>query len=206
MFIIQRTRMISESMFTTNSEEVNDTTVVKHEKSAKMRPPGPRTLAGILLLVIFLGLIAVLAGLRSGSGAIVSHIPVRLMEITSDSMYPMLKKGDCILIREQDFDSLEEGDVITFYHNGTLITHEIVSKNADGSINAKGTANQLTEDGITGSDYVGTFICRLPGYGQLQNLLGTWQGKMMIGILVLAFVLGPEILGSIYDRIGKKRQ
>ena len=55
----------------------------------------------------------------------------RTYSIITNSMYPKLKKGDVILIKEQKMDSYKVGDIVTFKGmdgdlKGKIVTHQIV--------------------------------------------------------------------------------
>ena len=91
---------------------------------------------------------------------------VRSYVIASNSMYPVLKYGDVILVKDIDFEDIKIGDIITFKgKTGTIkdkiITHEVVDiitdEDGDKLLKTKGRAN-------TGFD---PYVDRSQVYGKL---------------------------------------
>ena len=64
-------------------------------------------------------------------------------------MYPVLKYGDVVLVKETDFNTINKGDIITYYgKEGEVkdkrITHEVINilkENDTTVLKTKGRAN-----------------------------------------------------------------
>jgi signal peptidase len=69
----------------------------------------------------------------------------KLIYVRSDSMTPIFKAGDLILITRPPYN-LNPGDIITFQIKGEIVTHRIQTIENDGNIITKGDANKVTDD------------------------------------------------------------
>lgn len=64
-------------------------------------------------------------------------------------MYPVLKYGDVVLVKETDFNTINKGDIITYYGKegevkDKIITHEVINilkENDTTVLKTKGRAN-----------------------------------------------------------------
>ena len=73
-----------------------------------------------------------------------------VLRVETPSMEPTLHPGDYIIIRKTDPDTLEQGDVISFYSEQSdiydlLVTHRIAAVNADGTFISRGDANPVDD-------------------------------------------------------------
>lgn len=48
--------------------------------------------------------------------------------VVSDSMYPMIKRGDQVLVQRALLDKVRFGDIVVFRKNGELTTHRVLGK------------------------------------------------------------------------------
>jgi signal peptidase len=99
----------------------------------------------ILITVIFLFTVIFLLGISvTQSKGLV--MPFGLVNISSGSMEPEIMAGDAALIKKIKISELEIGDIITFYHNGSIVTHKIIAI-SNATVTTKGIANEnsLTE-------------------------------------------------------------
>lgn len=69
----------------------------------------------------------------------------KLIYVRSDSMTPIFKAGDLILITKPPYN-LNPGDIITFQIKGEIVTHRIQAIENDGNIITKGDANKVADD------------------------------------------------------------
>ena len=85
--------------------------------------------------------------------------------VLTSSMEPTIDAGD--LIYTYDTDDYEIGDVVTYRHDGRLVTHRIVEKDAH-SFRTQGDANDSPDDyTITEDMIVGEVVLHLPYLGRL---------------------------------------
>ncbi len=65
--------------------------------------------------------------------------------VITDSMSPVFNRGDAVFVKQVDFDSVREGDIVTveFQDKSGFFTHRIVSVDYDaGMFRTKGDANE----------------------------------------------------------------
>lgn len=80
---------------------------------------------GILIIIVII--ILSVCAIRNRN-VICEKLPIRLLIVRSNSMYPTLKKGDVILIKK--YNNYKQGDIVTYAEDSNyLITHRIIEKN-----------------------------------------------------------------------------
>ena len=99
-----------------------------------------KTLGILIIMVIIILSICVIKNRQ----VLCEKLPVRLLIVKSNSMYPTLQKGDFILIKRNN--DYKKGDIITYdYENNYLVTHRIIEKNNNFFI-TKGDNNNSEDD------------------------------------------------------------
>lgn len=92
------------------------------------------TILVIMLLIFFI----------NNKNSITEKMPVRILIIKSNSMYPILKIKDIIIIKKSN--NYNVNDIITYNtENEVLITHRIV-KNCEGGFITKGDNNNSEDN------------------------------------------------------------
>lgn len=125
--------------------------------------------------------------------------------VTSDSMYPAIRKGDLVFTKEVAFEDVEVGDVLTFTREGSekWFSHRVVRiKESEKSFRTKGDNNNVEDPGYTPYDaVVGRVEKKMPLIGFLPMMLATTWGKV---VLVLVYVL--YIAVEVENAASKKRK
>ena len=99
-----------------------------------------KTLGILIIMVIIILSICVIKNRQ----VLCEKLPVRLLIVKSNSMYPTLQKGDFILIKRNN--DHKKGDIITYdYESNYLVTHRIIEKNNNFFI-TKGDNNNSEDD------------------------------------------------------------
>ena len=99
-----------------------------------------KTLGILIIIVIIILSICVIKNRQ----VLCEKLPVRLLIVKSNSMYPTLQKGDFILIKRNN--DYKKGDIITYdYESNYLVTHRIIEKNNNFFI-TKGDNNNSEDD------------------------------------------------------------
>ena len=80
--------------------------------------------------------------------------------VISRSMYPVLNRGDLILVKGVTPEEIEVGTVVVFHHQDGLSVHRVVRIRGE-SITTRGDANTKEDNPITYDDIVG----RVPNVG-----------------------------------------
>ncbi len=83
-----------------------------------------------------------------------------LMTVTSQSMWPVLKRGDLVFIKDTELEDIKVGSVIVFRHGEGMAVHRVV-KIEGQTITTRGDANTKEDNPITSDDIVG----RVPTIG-----------------------------------------
>jgi len=117
------------------------------------------------LLFLFLAFIAY--------GVAVNNSLYKLILVTSDSMTPVFKSGDLIMIVRVDPDQVKVGDIVTFQtKDHKLLTHRIVEIKEDGEIVTKGDANEEADrwsDGWKLKKVSAKYVARIPIVGRFMS-------------------------------------
>ena len=130
----------------------------------------------------------------------------KMFIVKSDSMKATdFEAGDLIFVKEVDFDSLQEGDIISFQSQkaddsyGETITHKIRKKTVD----ANGEPGFVTYGTSTGTDdevivtslyYYGKYVGKVSNLGHFFNFMNS-----TLGYFVCIFV--PFMLLIIYQGV-----
>jgi len=113
--------------------------------------------------------------------------------VTSGSMEPTFSPGDYIIVKQEDFSSLNEGDVITFTEDGTIVTHRVKTI-AESGVETQGDANGATDAALVRADvYVGTLQGVIPAFGQVILFM---QKPFVFPVLV--FLMGAYVIVIYY--------
>lgn len=127
---------------------------------------------------------------------------VRTFVIISGSMEPTLNIGDIIIVEE--CDTYEEGDIVSFRQNQSVVTHRITSVevvNGKNYYKTQGDNNNAEDSGtITDSLIEGKVIKTIPYIGKVLVLL---QGK---GAIVFIIILLYIYIAHSGARDKKRRQ
>lgn len=160
-----------------------------------------RNVIFIVLLLVFVLQIVLTVWIQKSPEVLVKKMPVRLLEITSDSMYPKLKVGDGVVETNAEFSSLKTGDMVTFYQSGDLITHEVIAINEDGTIVTEGVANGIPDNAIAENAYVGKVAFRIPGLSRFLSLSYGTVRKVIWILLFIVIIFGPDLVSKVYDLV-----
>ncbi len=163
-------------------------------------------IAGCTVLLLIVAFEAVVLGVRLiGGRAAVAKLPVYIWRISSDSMYPKLQSGSCILGVSIPFEWLKPGDIITYASNGDWITHEVVRVNEDNTVTTKGLANSYEDGRISEQEYVGKMVTKLPLLNTFLWLTQGVIGKLVWILLVLLVCFGYPVGVRLVGRHKNKK-
>lgn len=153
----------------------------------------------VLVFALLITILVFSADRNNGVSSLLGFIP---LTVESNSMKPTFEKNDMIICREiDDINSLEKGDVITFW---TLIdgkkvknTHRIVEvKNVNNTISfiTRGDNNSLDDSlSVYSGDVIGKWTgTKISGFGKLMSFLRTKTGFFIC-------VLIPVVLFFLFE-------
>lgn len=94
--------------------------------------------------------------------------------IASDSMSPILRRGDLAFAQNVDFASLANEDIVVFQTETGLVTHRVYSIDyAGGTLRTKADASAYLDTRPVGAEeLVGRVVYKLPLLGYISLLLG----------------------------------
>ncbi len=160
-----------------------------------------KKIAVALFCITVLAELAIMAIGSIGGVEAVAKLPVYILEVRSDSMAPRLKNGDCIFGADVPLGEVAVGDVITFYRNGDLITHEVVSVNDNGTVTTKGIQNGYTDGEIDSDEYMGKVIFKMTFLSAFLQLTETVTGKLVFVAAVLVLLFGYPALKALITKL-----
>lgn len=147
------------------------------------------------LFVVFAALttVVVFTGTsNNGVGNLFGYMP---FSIQTQSMEPTIKAGDVVIGKEVDFNTLKEGDIITYWttvdEQKILNTHRItkVVSNGKGSVpsfKTKGDNNQIEDEyTVAAADIVAKYNSKISGLGKAVDFLETQKGFFICIVLPL---------------------
>lgn len=118
--------------------------------------------------------------------------------IVSPSMVPTIKIDDAIVVKREDGEKLDIGDIITFSsidpsYPGLTVTHRIVGKEKSSTgkylFRTKGDNNNIMDPSIVEEDNIyGKVILKIPKLGVIRKFLMTSYG-FMFGIVLPAIAI-----------------
>ena len=125
-------------------------------------------------------------------------LPFQLYAVRTGSMEPSFGTRDLVVVREGEW---QPGQPISFVHHGEVITHRLVSVNADGTFVTKGDANATPDPWVVEPrDTIGGVVAAVPQLGYWLVYLKTMAG---LASLIVA-VVGTRILWSIARELDEK--
>jgi signal peptidase len=182
------------------------------------------TVIGIVLCIILIPMLIINCTLIIKSYTNSDKVPsiggAMPLIVMSDSMYPLIEKGDLIICHSEDPENIKVGDIIAFFDpegNGTsVVTHrviEITTEDNDLAFRTQGDANN-TEDkalvpagklvGVFQSDSIGAGTV-FSGMGNVALFMQSTTGLIVCVIVPIALLVGYDILRrKIYDKNKKK--
>lgn len=133
-----------------------------------------KKILGILIIIVIIILSVCIIRNRN---IICEKLPLRILIVKSNSMYPTLQKGDIILIKK--YNNYKNGEIITYDYEGNyLVTHRIIEKNNNFFI-TKGDNNNSKDDNFIQLDNI---------KGKVILILNR-RNQILIFLLVIFLVL-----------------
>lgn len=113
-----------------------------------------------IFYILIIGVIIVsLLGILKNKDLINEKLPLRLLVVKSNSMFPNLEKNDVILIKK--CNDYKVNDIITYSYEDYLITHRIIEKNDEGFITKGDNNNSQDNDLVKLKDIKGKVILKI---------------------------------------------
>ena len=118
-----------------------------------------------IFYILIIGVIIVsLLGIIKNKDLINEKLPLKLLVVKSNSMFPNLEKNDVILIKK--YNDYKVNDIITYNYENYLITHRIIEKNDEGFITKGDNNNSQDNDLVKLKDIKGKVILKINRKGK----------------------------------------
>lgn len=152
------------------------------------------------ILLIILYLVVILIGLAV---AILLLCGMKLYCVETGSMEPDYPIGSMVVVERVWFESLKEGDVITYVvSDNAVVTHRVVGVDPEHrQLTTKGDNNTVTDASpVSYENVLGRVNFCVPGFGYVFLFLDTRFGKIMLGIFAFSLV-GFYIIKRMYYKV-----
>lgn len=132
---------------------------------------------------------------------------MHVYSVVSGSMEPNINVGSLIVVKETEFSSLEEQDVITYVlSNGVPCTHRIVSIDSQKQcVITKGDANDVEDAPVYAGNIVGKVVVNIPLLGYVMYFVQNPPG-MYIVIAIAALIVALTFIPDIFMQKNNKKQ
>lgn len=154
------------------------------KRTKKQRSLGMRILRKVVGTILYLAFVAILV---MGTPKLLtwylkSETP--MAAITSDSMWPALKRGDLVFIEGVTPQQLQIGDVVVYSNQRGFTIHRITLIDLEkGMITTKGDANNVSDSPVPVGDVIGRAVewgdkpIRIPKLGLISIMVSGQQKK-----------------------------
>lgn len=137
------------------------------------------------------------------SGAKPKLLDYYFFNVVSDSMSPLIKVDDVILVKASDGSDVKKGDIISYHAEvgemaGKDITHKVIKdpvKREDGIIviETQGIKpGALVDPPITNDQVIGKYVMKLSVLSFIYKVFRQWYGLLIFLAVIMALV-GKEV-------------
>jgi len=144
------------------------------------------------IISIFENIVIALVALLLVAFIVLKATGFQFFVVMSGSMEPILPVGSVVLVQPTPYDDIQVGDDISFVvgEERITVTHRVIEKDENSNtLTTKGVANNISDDQIPASAVIGKVIFDIPLVGRLLYFLSSLQGKIVAGIVVVAWVI-----------------
>ena len=160
--------------------------------------------SALLAVILIFNLTVLLLQLRTGKDFLRST-PVALLQVSGGSMEPVLHGGDAVLVRQEPFSAVTEGDIIVFCRGEELIVHEVIAV-SDDCVVTQGTANAVPDAPVSEAEYRARLICRIPALGVIWKFCSSAPLFLLWTLLLVLLLFGTDIFPALYEQLQKRKK
>lgn len=161
------------------------------------------TIIKVICLILLILLIGVLA-LQRFSNNEKAIGGFRVFNVATGSMIPKYQVGDVLIVKEQDPNTLEVGDDVTYLGEhgtfaGRVVTHQIIEieETVGGRVfHTKGIANEAEDPTITGDQIYGKVIYKCIIISLLTKLMNNMTAFYIVFVIPFAILIFLQIKES----------
>lgn len=162
-----------------------------------------RIVSVMLTVLLIFNLTALLLQFRTGTDFL-RNTPVALLQVSGGSMEPVLHAGDAVLVRQEPFSAVTEGDIIVFCRRDELIVHKVIEV-GEGSVVTQGTANAVPDAPVREEEYRARLICRIPALGVIWKFCSSAPLFLLWTLLLVLLLFGTDIFPALYEHLQKRK-
>lgn len=156
----------------------------------------------ILVCLVFI-FVSVIVQSKTNPDKVPSIFGYKPFVVLSNSMESEVFRGDLVITKNVDFDSLEKDDIVAFKDDANhVVTHRIVNTTnqaGEKKFVTKGDNNNTDDDGFVSSDRIeGKYLFKLSGFGYLILELQ----KPATLIILLIVIIGA---GGLWIFVGNNK-
>jgi signal peptidase I len=121
------------------------------------------------------------------------------------SMFPLLMKGDVVLVEPVTYEALRKGDIVVFERNDIWVAHRLLRK-ANGNLQTQGDGNRLMDADLPISKVKGVVVKVTKSRWWSAKWATKWPGRALAytsGVTGPAFWLLGRVASKLY-RLFKK--
>ena len=124
-----------------------------------------------------------------------------IYSVVSGSMEPELPVGSIAYVKPEEPALLQEGDVIAFQNQGSVVMHRVVANHpVDKVLTTKGDANEIEDFGEVRYEYViGRVEKHYPMLGQVMMICTAAPGRILLLCLAVCGVLLHVLAGRFAE-------
>ena len=135
--------------------------------------------------------------------------------VLTDSMYPEIQGGDLIICRAADPQSIQVGDIISFFDpegSGTsVVTHRVTelaqTEEGEPAFRTQGDANTAEDQVLVPyENLVGIYTTRIAGLGNVAMFMQTTPGFVVCVVLPMVLLVGYDLLRSRAAERARKQE
>ncbi len=121
-----------------------------------------------------------------------------LYTVTNETMSPEINAYDVVLTYRQSIKDLKVNDAVTYYSLNifdglTILTNKVVKVNSDNTITVSGNLENDVEETIVQPNFIGKVIFVFPKIGNIQSILSSSTGWLLVLIIPIVFVIIYDI-------------
>ena len=122
-------------------------------------------------------------------------------DVVSGSMTPTIPVNSLIYVKPVDPEDVQEDEIISFYQEGTVVTHRVVTnRRGEGTFITRGDANNAEDpDPIPYNSFIGLVVQHVPYLGRAMALYASNVGKVYL-MLTLACGVLLNVMGEVLRR------
>lgn len=147
-------------------------------------------------LLILVSIIVILSFISIKSDIAFNIIGIRPYTVLSGSMKPEMDPGDVVFVTNRGKNDLNEGDIITFYENNTIITHRIVEITKEGYTTKGDNNNSIDIFTVKQENIIGKVLFHIPKIGYLIELLS----RPIVIAIEMILLAGLIIKSCVMDK------